>query len=46
MIENLTAYLTLNDIEPAQSYLSAGEIILKNLDKKIVPLARKSFILQ
>ncbi len=45
MIKTLAAYLTLNEIEPQNLFLDAGEVILSNPTKKLVNLARKGFVL-
>ncbi len=46
MIETLQAYLTLNDIQPAQPFLAAGQLIIDNPTKKVVSLAHKGYVLQ
>jgi len=46
MLETLTAYLTLNDIHPAQPFLDGGKVIIATPDKKLINLAQKGYILQ
>ena len=46
MLQNLEAYLQVNEIENSESLLAAGKVIVENLDKWFVHLARQGYILQ
>ncbi len=46
MLETLTAYLTLNDLQPTKPFLVGGQLIIDNPTKKVVNLAHKGYVLQ